>query len=98
MRRKPATSMSETYNINMSTFEDGQPEELLVLLKNSIIAKNGTGPMSAFVQTNYLRKMLRGGALREFGELSSQNSGTTNSHVKHIVEVLLGFFFNQYPI
>ena len=47
MRRNPATSMSETYNINMSTFEDRQPEEFLALLKNFMIAIDGTGMMSA---------------------------------------------------
>ena len=44
---KPVTTTSERYNINMSTFEDRQPEEFLALLKNFMIAIDGTGMMSA---------------------------------------------------
>ena len=43
MRRKPTSEKSETYNINMSTLEDSQPEEFLSLIKNFNIAINGTG-------------------------------------------------------
>ena len=32
MQRNPALDSSKTYNINMSTFKNGQPEEFLTLL------------------------------------------------------------------
>ena len=47
IRRNPATAMSETYNMNVSTFEDGQPEEFFTLLENFRIAIDGTGTTSA---------------------------------------------------
>ena len=40
---------SETYNINISTLEDVQPEEFLVLLNNFRIAIDGIGMMSTLV-------------------------------------------------
>ena len=33
MRRNTSQAISETYNINMSTFNDGQPEKFLTLVK-----------------------------------------------------------------
>ena len=89
---KPVTTTSERYNINMSTFEDRQPEEFLALLKNFMITIDGTGMMSASGLFNYLRKMLCVKSLREFDKLSGQNSGTTNFHLKHITEGLIGYF------
>ena len=64
MQRNPAMDMSETYNINMSTFEDGQPEKFLALLNNFKIAIYGTGMTSPSGRINYLRTMLRGEALK----------------------------------
>ena len=52
MRRNPTLTMSETYNINMSTFEDYQPEDFLALLKNYKISIYGTGTMSLSVIIN----------------------------------------------
>ena len=37
--------------------------------------------------------MLRGESLQEFYDMASQNSGTKNSHWKHIQEGLLRYFF-----
>ena len=64
MWRNPTPDTSDTYNINMSTFEDGQPEEFLALLNNFRNAIYGTGTTSPSVQMNYLRMMLRGEDLR----------------------------------
>ena len=91
MRLNLASSASEPYELEMATFENGQPEEFLALLKNSKTAINGTGTMSVSGISYYLRTMLHGEALREFDESASQNSGTTNYHLKFIQEGLLGF-------
>ena len=69
MRRNLTLAMSETYNINMSIFEDGQQEEFLALLKNFIIAIYGTGTTLLSGRINYLFMMLRREALREFYKL-----------------------------
>ena len=51
---------SETYNISMYTLEDGQPKELLALLKNFKITIYGKGMASLSVKINYIRTILRG--------------------------------------
>ena len=71
MRINLSTSTSETYNINMSTFEDIQPEEFLVLLKNFSIPIDTTVSTSALEQINYICSILHGEYLRQFDELAS---------------------------
>ena len=84
---------SETYNVNMKTFDDGQPEELISLLRNFKIAIDGTGTTNPSGWINYLHTMLRGQTLKEFEELHSQYCGATNNHLKLIQEGLLEYFF-----
>ena len=93
MRRNPTSETSETYNTNMSTFKDGQPEYLLALLRNFNITIDGTGKKSPLGRNTYLRTMLLGEALRKFGKLEIQNHGTKNAHLKHTTEGLLEYFF-----
>ena len=88
--RNPTPEMSETYNIRISTFDDGKPEEFLALLK---IAVDGTGTTSPSGQMNYLHMMLYRQSQRDFYELTSQNNGTTNGQLEYITECLIGCFF-----
>ena len=92
MRQNPSDADLETYELNISTFENGQPEELLKLMKNFKRVFDGTGTTTAAEKTNYLRNVLREEALREFYELSNQNTGTNNTHLEFIQEGLLGYF------
>ena len=92
-RINPSSAASETYNINMNTFDDGQPEEFLSLLRNYNIATNGTGTTTPSSWINYLRTMLCGQALREFDKIQSQYGGATNNYLNIIQEVLLEYFF-----
>ena len=71
IRRNPTSAASETYNVNMNTFDDGQPEKFLSLLKNFKIAIDGTRTTTPSGRINYLRTMLRGQALREFDKLEA---------------------------
>ena len=89
---------SETYNINTNNIDYGQPEEFLVLLNNVKIKIDGTGTTSPSGWINSLHKIIRGKPLREFDELSSQNGGSTNNHIKLITEGLIGYFFPINPI
>ena len=62
--------MSEAYKINISTFDDGQPEEFLSLLRNFKIAIDVTGMTTGSGRMNYLRTMICVTSLREFNKLS----------------------------
>ena len=89
----PSSSASKTYNINMNMFDDGQPEELLSLLKNFKIATDGPRTTTPSGRINYLGTMLHVRALRIFDELQSQYGCLTNNYLKLIQEVLLEYFF-----
>ena len=84
MRRKPTLAMPEKYNINMSTFEYGQPEELLAIIKNLKIEIDGICKTSLSVLINYMCTMIRGEVLIEFDKLEINNHSTANYHIKHI--------------
>ena len=90
---KPSSTASETFNVNMNTFDDGQPEEFLSLLRNFKIAIDGTGTTTPSGRINYLCMMLCGQALRDFNKLKYQCGGATNNHLKLIQEVLHEYFF-----
>ena len=94
MHRNLSDADSEMYELKIATFEIGQPEEFLALIKNFKTAIDGTGTMLAAVRMNYLLNLLRGEELLYFDKLASQNTGTNNAHLKFIQEGLLGFFIN----
>ena len=58
MRQNPSDAASEMYKLNIVTFENGQPEEFLQLMKNFNIAVDGTGTATLAGKINYLRTML----------------------------------------
>ena len=47
MRQNPSDSDPETYKLKIATFENGQPDEFLLLMKNFKTAIYGTGTTSA---------------------------------------------------
>ena len=73
----------------MNTFDDGQPEELISLLRKFKIVIDGTGTNTPYVRINYLCTMLCGKALRGIEKLQSQYGGATNNHLKLILKGLL---------
>ena len=97
--RNPVSAASENYKLKMATFDNGQPEKFLVLTRNSNIEINGTGTITVAGQINYLHMMLPGDYLWEFDKLASHNNLTMNSHLKHIQEGLLWYFYRltTYP-
>ena len=69
--------------MNMSTFDNGQPEKFLAQIRNFKIAIDRTGTTTSTVQINYLRTIIHGKIPRGFDELSLQGN-TTNKQIKHI--------------
>ena len=57
---KPGFSTSETYNINMATFENSQQEEFLAILKNFKITTNEIGTMPVTEWIKYLHAIIHG--------------------------------------
>ena len=82
MRLNPASAMSETYKLKMNISDNSQPEELLVLPKNSKKAIYGTGTKTITGRINYLCTMWLGEVLDNFDKLANPNNGTSNDHLK----------------
>ena len=80
---------SETYELKMVTLDNGQPEECFRMMRNFNIDINEAGNSTVSGRITYVCTMLRSDSLREFDKLAIYNNGTTNSHLKHIQEVLL---------
>ena len=80
------------YELNISTFENGKPEEFLAILKNFKTLIDVIGITSTRRIINYIWNMLLGGALQEFDNPASQKSGRTNPHLKFVMESLLRYF------
>ena len=68
--RNPSQATLETYKINISTFDNSQPEELLALLRKFKIEIDGTVTATVSGCINYLQTMLHGTSLREFDRLA----------------------------
>ena len=92
MRRNLSDANLETHKLKIATFENSQPEEFLALVNNFKTTVDVTGTMSAAGTINYIRTLLSGDTLHEFDELASQNTGTSNAHLKFIQEGLPAFF------
>ena len=65
MRRNPSYTASEFYKLKIVTFDHGQPEECLQLMKNFKRAADGTGNTTVAGKTNELRALLCREALLE---------------------------------
>ena len=94
MCQNPSDANSETYEPKIVTFEHGQPEELLGLMKNFRREVYGTGTMTASGKINHISTLLRGEANREFEKPASQNAGTNNVHLKFTQEGLIGYYLS----
>ena len=95
MRRYPISATSKTYELKISTFGEGNPEEFLQMINKFKTGIDGTGTTTTPKRINYLRNLLNGEALRKFDELASQLTVMKNDHLNFIKEGLLGYFFNQ---
>ena len=82
MQHNPVSATSETYELQMKILENGQIEELIVLLKNFRKSISGRGTTNLSGRNKYLRTMLRGESLREIDKLASQNNGSDSRHLK----------------
>ena len=52
MRRDPASTASNTYELKIQTFENGKPEEFLQIMKYFKTATDGMGTTSAAGKIN----------------------------------------------
>ena len=93
IRRNPTSAAaSNTYEFSMYIFNNGQPEELILFLKNIKEENNRNVTITSAGMFNNLHTLLFGEVLCGFYELTGQNNSTTNSHCKSIKESFLNYF------
>ena len=88
-RWDPTSTTSKTYNIELATFKNGKPEELIQTTKDFKTKIYGIGTTSDTRKPHYLRAILRGEDLRELYDLASHVVGMKKSHLNFIKEELL---------
>ena len=77
------------YKFKMTTFENGEAEELIKFLNNFKKAIYGTDTTVVVKGINFLLIIICRELLREFEKLVIQNNGSTNADLKEIQEGLL---------
>ena len=72
----------------MSLFDNGKPEEFLLLVRNSNTALAASGTLEMGANVNYLRKIVRGDVLHQFDLLSADAENTETLIVENMIEKL----------
>ena len=72
MRQDSAAATSDNYKLKFQTFKIFKSEELLSMMKDFRTTTDGTDTTYATRNFQFLRIMLRGGALREFDVIASK--------------------------
>ena len=92
LRRDPTSSTSEIYEFKMYLFENGDPEEFLLFVRNSNMTLAASERMEAGAKYKYLRTLVRGEALRQFDSLSAVVESTETLNVDYIIMGLSQYF------
>ena len=77
MRRDPTSEKSDLYRLKMTLFDNGDPEEFLLFIKNFNMTIEASGMLVARVKIQYFRTLVLGEALYQFDTLSSEVGSTT---------------------
>ena len=64
-------STSDPYDFKMSLFNNGDPEEFLLFVRNFNITLAASGTLEIGAKIQYIRTIVRGEALRQFESLSA---------------------------
>ena len=66
LRKYPTSSTLDLYDFRMSLFDNGNPEESLLLLHNFNMNLAATGMLETVTKIQYLRTLVCGEALHQF--------------------------------
>ena len=88
LRRDPTSSTTDLYEFKMSLFDNGNPEEFLLLVRkfNTTLVDSGTLETGAKVQ--YLHMLVNGEALHQFELLSIGMESTKTLNEEYIINGL----------
>ena len=83
---------SDLYEFKMALFDNGEPEELLLFIRNFNMTLKASGTLVAIASIQYLRTLVRLEALNQFGMMSAEVGCTTLEKPKNII-LGLGTYF-----
>ena len=84
--------MSNLYEFKMYLFENGDLEEFFLFVRNFNMTLAASGALEADAEFQYLRTLVRGGALRQFESLSDNVESTKILDVDYIIRGLAQYF------
>ena len=76
LHRDPISSMSDLYELKMSLFDNGEPEDSLLFVHNFNMTPAASGMLEAGVKAQYFCIVVWGEALRQFDLLSADVEST----------------------
>ena len=79
----------------MDLFDNGKPEELLLLTRNLIMTLEASGMILTDAKIKYLHTMVRGEELRQFDTLSAEVGSTT---LENLTSISLGLGTHFLPV
>ena len=77
----------------MALFENGDPEEFLLFVRNFQMTLKASGTLTASAKIQYIHTLLRGEALRQLEAFSIDMGSTTTTHLNQII-LSLGTYFS----
>ena len=92
MRRDPTPEKLDIYELKMALFENNEPEEFLLFVRNFQMTLEDSGGIATRAKIQYLCTLLRGEALHQLDMLSVEVGITTTRHSNCII-LGLGMYF-----
>ena len=88
LRRYPTSFTSDICELKMSLFDNGEPKEFLLFVRNFNMTLVASGMMEAGTKFQYLHTLVRGEELRQFDSLSADVESTETLDVGYIIRDL----------
>ena len=92
MRKYPTSSTSDLYDFKMSLFDNGNPEEFLLFVRDFNMTLAASGALEVGAKIQYLRTLVRREALHQFELLSYEVESTQTLNVDEIIKGLVHYF------
>ena len=84
---------SDLYEFRMALFDNGDPDEFLLFIRNFNMTPEETGTIGYCAKVQYLCTQVRGEVLHQFDALSNEVEGATPTTLENIILGLGTYFF-----
>ena len=89
----PTSYISDLYEFNMDLFDNGEPEEFLLFVRNFVMNLTTSWMMAMGVKIQYLCTLFRGEALFQFELLSASVEGANTLTTETNILGLASYFY-----